>query len=228
MSQRDMWKMLHLLFKYAPDEGLDDQQLRMAGLDCYKDTIDPLYKSGAVLRDDNTRRYSLSPAATKILESTIVANRRWAGDDMRVDYPYAFIIMPFSEPWSDSVYERMIKSAVDGAGLECYRGDASVRVGDLTQNIWNELLKAGLVIADVSALNANVFYELGLAHALGKDTFILKNKESKVPADFGGAHYYEYDGDRLEAGRDLLRAEIINWARHEDVKADGVKVLSEM
>jgi hypothetical protein len=111
---------------------------------------------------------------------------------------------------------------VVGAGMQCIRGDTLVRVGDLTQNIWGELLHAGIAIAEVSALNANVFYELGLAHALGKDVIIVKQKGAKVPADFGGAHYYEYDPVALDAGRQWLTAELSQWA----AKVHSAKVKS--
>jgi len=106
---------------------------------------------------------------------------------MRVDYPEAFVIMPFSEPWSDRLYSDMIEPAVKAAGLDCVRGDTAVRVGDLARNIWDAIMRAGVVIAEVSVPNPNVFYELGLAHALGKDRFILKHGTAKLPADFGGA-----------------------------------------
>ena len=93
------------------------------------------------------------------------------------------------------------------------------------QTIWAAILTAGVMIAEVSALNANVFYELGLAHALGKDVFILKQLGSTVPADFGGTHYYEYDLQDLAAGQAMLQFELAKWA--SDNRAQGVKTLYE-
>jgi hypothetical protein len=131
--------------------------------------------------------------------------------------------MPFSEPWSDKVFMEMIEPGVKGANLTCIRGDMVVRVGDLTQNIWAAILHAGLVVADVSVLNANVFYELGLAHALGKDTFILKQVDAKLWADIGGAHYIEYDLSAVGEGMNLLQSEVSKWAKN--TRAQGVKSL---
>jgi D-tyrosyl-tRNA(Tyr) deacylase len=74
------------------------------------------------------------------------------------------------------------------------------------------MLHAGLIIADVSALNANVFYELGLAHAIGKDTIILKQAASNVPADIGGAHYHQYNLQTLDRSKVWLGAEVSQWA----------------
>jgi len=62
-----------------------------------------------------------------------------------------------------------------------------------------------------------------LAGQARKDTFILKQKGSTVPADFGGAHYYEYDLNDLAAGQAMLQAELAQWASVNH--AQGVKAL---
>ena len=73
----------------------------------------------------------------------------------------------------------------------------------------------------MSALNATVFNELGLAHALGKDILILEQRSSTVPADFGAAHYYQYDLNDLDADKAMLQAELAQWASVNH--AQGVK-----
>jgi len=222
MSDRSMWKMLHILYTLKPGlGGLNDQELAGVGVDCDPDTFAPLKMSGLVSYMNG--RYSLTEPARRILGTCVVANRRWSSDDMWVDYPSVFVVMPFREPWSDAVFSQMIKPGAADAHLSCIRGDAVVRVGDLTQDIWGALLHAGVIVADVSALNANVFYELGLAHALGKDTFILKQVTSKVPADIGGAHYHEYDLNALDDGRKWLGSALSSWA--EETKALQVRAL---
>lgn len=224
MSDRKHWKMLHLLYNLPPGTtGLSDQQLADAGVDCDPDTIQPLINGGAV-EMDYAGLYSLSEPAMKILTCSVVANRRWPADDMRVDRPTVFVVIPFSEPWSDDVYGT-IKKAVESkdVGFKCFRGDEPPRVGDLTQTIWNELMGVGLVIADVSAPNPNVFYEIGLTHALGKDVFILKQSCVKIPADFGGAHYYEYDLGDLDAARQMLVDKLMAWSVEN--KVAGVRAV---
>jgi predicted nucleotide-binding protein len=73
-------------------------------------------------------------------------------------------------------------------------------------------LQAGVIIADISVPNPNVFFEIGLASGLGKDPLLLKRKDTPLPADFGGARYLEYDIDDLAKGRDLLKRQLIEWA----------------
>lgn len=224
MSDRKSWKMLHLLYNLKPGRsGLSAQQLFDAGIDCHPDCIYPLVRSDLV-KVDQTGSYSLTEAATEILQSCVVANRRWAGVDMQVDQPEVFVIMPFSEHWSGTVYEEMIKPAVESAQLRCTRGDTPPRVGDLSQTVWNSLMRAGLVIADVSASNPNVFYEIGLTHGIGKDCFILKQQGATVPADFGGSHYYEYDLANLSQGKESLRMQITEWATSNSV--EGVRSIA--
>jgi hypothetical protein len=209
-----MWKMLHLLYTLPPRKGgqLTDMELAEAGIDCGPDTIYPMVDGEVIAAEGN--RIGLTKSARTLLRTCVLANRRWSGADMWVDYPSAFVVMPFREAWSNDVYDQMIYPGVKDAGLECIRGDVIARVGDLSQNIWDALMRAGLIIADVSALNANVFYEIGLAHGLGKDTYILKQLTAAMPADIGGAHYFEYDVQQLDKGKEWLEGELRVWARN--------------
>ena len=221
MSHRSIWKMIHVLHLYGKP-GLSRDALLHAGIDCMPDTIQPLLNSG-VIAEKGEGHYLLSNATLQLLETCVLSNRRAVGVDVRVDYPQAFVIMPFSEPWSDVVYSKIIEPALRSAKVDYTRGDTTVRVGDLTANIWNEILRAGLVIADISVPNVNVFYELGLAHAMGKDVLLLKKKGEDVAADFGGAHYYEYDLAHLDAAISLLGNALIQWKKSSF--ADGLKDL---
>lgn len=223
MSNYAMWKMLHLIHLYGrlgPDgqSALTRSELNKAGIDCTADTIAPLVQGGAVVfhpdpgGDSTNSRYTLAPATIKVLEACVVAGRSVHDVHVRVDYPQAFVVMPFREDWSDRVYSELIEPAVTGAGLECLRGDTIVRVGALNTNLWRAMMQAGVVIADVSAPNINVFYEIGLADALGKDVFVLKQPGANLAADIGGAHYYEYEKGQPALALPLLEAGLRKWS----------------
>jgi len=115
MSDRSMWKMLHLLYTLRPgQDGLTDEELSDAGIDCGPDTIQPLTSSGVVARVGG--RYGLTEPVRRILGTCVVANRRWSTDDMWVDHP--------SCSWScvqGTVVRRRLPG-VDRAG----RGDAGL------------------------------------------------------------------------------------------------------
>jgi tetratricopeptide (TPR) repeat protein len=88
--------------------------------------------------------------------------------------PHAFVVMPFgSKPGSDGklidfnrVYADYIRPALEAAGLEPFRADQEMRGGDIRTDMFQELLVADLVVADLTVDNPNVWYELGVRHAL--------------------------------------------------------------
>ena len=210
MDPRDAWKALHLLY-FQGKSGIKMSDLAATKLSCTPDAIDALgpelAEYVAVGGEDG---YRLTEAGRSMLEKCLVSNHKQGGTLLRVDYPQAFVIMPFNDAFK-SIYEDMIEPAVTGAGLECTRGDSVLRIDDLTANVWSAILQAGLIIAEVSEPNPNVYYELGLAHAVGKDTFVLKQSGTTLPADFGGAHYYEYDSRNLAAEKERLEVTLKDW-----------------
>ncbi|MEQ8971925.1 MAG: TRAFs-binding domain-containing protein [Coleofasciculus sp. C1-SOL-03] len=90
--------------------------------------------------------------------------------------PHAFVVMPFGRKkapdgrWIDfnSIYQTLIKPALEEAGFESFRADEESVSGDIITDMFQELLLADLVLTDLSIDNANVFYELGVRHALRK------------------------------------------------------------
>jgi hypothetical protein len=73
----------------------------------------------------------------------------------------------------DKTYQNIIKPAVAAAGLKCVRADDIVHSGLIDVPMYDQLLKADLVIADLSTANKNAFYELGIRHALRPFTTIV-------------------------------------------------------
>jgi len=214
VSQTKKWKMLHLLHT-KKNAFVSHSDLLDAGIDCHGDTIQPIFNSGLVQMTGDSRNpgYALAPAGIEVLNSCVVARRGESFSAlMLVDYPSAFVAMPFGEKWSSSV-SGTIQNAVEAAGFNFIRGDTALRTGSLMETVATQIMQAGLVVADLSAANVNVFYELGIAHALGKDTFVLVQKGTQLAADFKGAHYYEYSLDALAQLESLLTAAVREWAK---------------
>lgn len=88
--------------------------------------------------------------------------------------PHAFVAMPFgvklgpdNQPIDfNRVYGEYIAPALDAAGLQAFRADEEIRAGDIRTDMFQELLIADLVVADLTIDNPNVWYELGVRHAL--------------------------------------------------------------
>jgi len=96
--------------------------------------------------------------------------------------PKAFVVMQFSSPYNE-VYSEVIKSVCDGEHIDVTRIDEEAGPGMIIEDIARAIREAKVVIADISPVNANVFYEVGFAHALNKPTILLAEKGTKLPFD---------------------------------------------
>jgi hypothetical protein len=86
----------------------------------------------------------------------------------------------------DKTYKGIIKPAAEKAGLECVRADDIVHAGNINVPMYEQLLKADVVVADVSTYNCNAFYELGVRHALRPYTTIVISEDGLTfPFDVG-------------------------------------------
>jgi len=126
------------------------------------------------------------------------------GADVRFDsvevldrvLPRAFVVMSFRSMFDD-LYHDVIDPVCVEAGLSAMRADEFQYPGVILQDIERGLLEATVVIAEISsvedAFNANVFYELGYAHAIAKPTILLARKNTKLPFDVSGYRVILYD-----------------------------------
>jgi tetratricopeptide (TPR) repeat protein len=86
----------------------------------------------------------------------------------------------------DKTYQNIIKPAAKAAGLKCVRADEIVHSGNINVPMYEQLLKADVVVADVSTYNCNAFYELGVRHALKPYTTIIISEDGLTfPFDVG-------------------------------------------
>jgi len=136
--------------------------------------------------------------------------------------PHAFIAMPFgSKPGADGVaidfnriYAELIKPALESAGFDVFRADEELRAGDIRTDMFQELLVADLVVADLTLDNPNVWYELGVRHALrARGVVLVQGPRAAQPFDTYTDRKLVYhllagapDPTNLTADRDALAA----------------------
>jgi tetratricopeptide (TPR) repeat protein len=100
---------------------------------------------------------------------------------------HVFVIMPFGEKEGinfDSIYGDYIKPALEGDDFEVFRADEERRAGEIRTDMFQELLLADLVVADLSIDNPNVWYELGVRHALrARGIVLIQSRREKHPFD---------------------------------------------
>lgn len=103
-----------------------------------------------------------------------------------------FVLMPFTEPTIARVYRDVVTPALEAAALHPNKADD--RYGfDVMEDIWTGLNEARLVVADVTGRNPNVFYEVGIAHTLGKPLLLLSADGGKaIPFDLNRFRHILY------------------------------------
>ena len=121
-----------------------------------------------------------------------------------MDKPLCFVVMPFGikrdteggEVDFDVVYRDFIKPAIEAADLEPIRADEETISGIIHKPMYERLILCDYAVADLTTTNANVFYELGIRHAVKPFTTItVFSSDSKLPFDvnFLRSMPYEYD-----------------------------------
>ncbi len=117
-----------------------------------------------------------------------------------------FTIMPFGG-WFDDYYDSIYQPAIDAAGLSPKRADDLYRPSTIVNDIWTYTKGAKIVLADLTGKNPNVFYELGLAHALAKPVVLVAESMNDVPFDLRALRIIEYDKNEPRWG-DTLRDKV--------------------
>jgi len=143
------------------------------------------------------------------------------GREFRIDPKLCFVLMPLREKWSNRTYT-IIKETVEGLNYICRRADEYYgRV--ILHDIWAGLNEAALVIADLSNANPNVYYELGIAHTLGKNIIPLLQDGHTIPFDQQPFRILIYEDNR--DGETLLRRVLPEWIRSLDYSGNPQMLL---
>ena len=132
--------------------------------------------------------------------------------------PHVFVVMPFGVkeaqaaiPASegaapkpainisfDEVYELLIAPALKKANCVAFRADQEQGAGDIRTDMYFELVTADVILADISILNPNVFYELGVRHGVApRGVLMIHGGWAKRPFDVAPDRTFDYDGKLL-------------------------------
>lgn len=105
--------------------------------------------------------------------------------------------------------------------------NSSIKGKDFLSKIWRQVLGVPMGIAIVTeemktSTISNIFYEVGVLNALGKETIVIKSKEFGIPSDFIRTEYIEYDDNFVEKINKFLD-EIDELANHYDLMGDSLE-----
>ncbi|MEH6473754.1 MAG: TRAFs-binding domain-containing protein [Halopseudomonas sp.] len=136
--------------------------------------------------------------------------------DQTRQLPLCFILMPFGiKPAAggrsidfDAIYQQIIAPAVVAAGMEPLRGDQEKHGGVIHKAMYERLILCDYAVADLTSANANVFYELGVRHAVrpSATSMIFAEGFGSLPFDVNGLRCLPYqlgiDGQPCSAESD--------------------------
>lgn len=138
-----------------------------------------------------------------------------------------FFAMPFSKEYTN-LYDTLTLY-LQNDGYTCVRVDnnlsASVPIINL---ILKGIATSQFIIVDISEINANVFYELGITHTVKdyENVFIIKETDAKTPFDIQHLQYISYDKNNLkELAQELLKRLHANQYKNAFKKAITIKQL---
>ncbi|SEW47226.1 hypothetical protein SAMN04488515_3558 [Cognatiyoonia koreensis] len=119
------------------------------------------------------------------------------------------VMMPFDAS-SDKVYANL-KRAIEGEGLRCNRADDIWKNSHIMEDVIELICTARVVVCDLSGMNANVFYETGIAHSLGKEVILITQSMEHVPFDLRSLRCVTYlnNGE----GREELAKKVVARVR---------------
>ena len=119
---------------------------------------------------------------------------------MKVNKGSAVFLTPFNSE-GDMLY-RKCQQVLSDAGIFLRRSDNFVEKDDILMNIITLIVQSELIIVNIDGRNPNVYYELGIAHALGKSTILLSKRK----------------GNLVDAGFDIRQKKIVLYETMEDLE----------
>lgn len=137
--------------------------------------------------NEKNYRFLFQRRFKKMIVNPIFQNR-----ETRVNPNDVFVIMPFTEQWSKDVWEQAISVAVKEMGMNPVRAD-NLYGPNIMEDIWTGILQSSMVICDTTNRNPNVFYELGIAHTLGKKIILLTQNVDDIPFDLQAYRHVVYE-----------------------------------
>lgn len=121
-------------------------------------------------------------------------------------------MMPF-HPGFDAVYA-VLKSTAEAVGLRCRRADDIWENPSIIQDVVSLIDRSKIVICDCTDRNPNVFYEIGIAHTLGREVILITQSDADIPFDLRHLRYVKYlnNGEGLTSLGERLQTRLADLA----------------
>lgn len=131
------------------------------------------------------------------------------GSEQALDPTLCLVIMSFSEsPSLCDFYEKAVKPTVAALGYKCERMDEQHFNGSITRQLLRNIRQARFIVADMTEARPNCYYELGIAHTLGKEVIHIANSADDVHFDVKNFNFIIYK--RIDDLAVRLKERILN------------------
>jgi nucleoside 2-deoxyribosyltransferase len=120
-----------------------------------------------------------------------------------------FVITPYDKLHLD-LYEKFLKPEAEKVGYITELGKDWEGSSFLLEDLWKSIQNADVLIAVLDKNDGNVFYELGLAHAIGKPVVLVANKLAPNPSNLGGIRVITYDTETELLWHTILTERVVN------------------
>lgn len=104
----------------------------------------------------------------------------------------AFIIMQFTTPYNE-LFSDVIKPMCKKYNIEAVRADQTYGPGHILSDIMQQIYLAKFIVAEITPLNQNIFFEVGYAHAMRKPIIFIAEKTKELPFDVSGFRVLFYE-----------------------------------
>lgn len=141
--------------------------------------VERLFDSGKLLLEFPDKDLSIN---SKIPNYTFFENFGIDMSNIKVVEKTAFCLMPFHKKF-DKIYAP-IKGACNQVGYTCFRSDEPFNPGNVLRQILQMMITSEIIIAVLDGKNPNVFYEIGIAHSLGKTVILVGNTQTPEDVSF--------------------------------------------
>lgn len=140
------------------------------------------------------------------MEDYKIYPKQFQFDIVPIERNKCFMIMPFNDEYR-RIYG-IIKDELNINNIVCNRADEIKGSRPIMNKIINGILKSRYIIAELTESNANVFYELGIAHSFrdSRNILLIKQKKTKYPFDLSHLPYIEYDPENEFILRDIVKS----------------------
>ena len=119
----------------------------------------------------------------------------------------------------DMTYENVIKPVFEELGIKCFRASDVKHSGTIDEPMYRYIQKADIVVADISTLNPNAIYELGVRHALRpQTTIVIAEQEMVYPFDLSHTSIMKYE----HMGTDIGYTEVIRFRKALREMVEGI------